>query len=445
MKTLNIRILAVLAALNATAVSVMAAGPDGTLYLDQQKCRDMALAASEDLQKSENAYAQAGLDRKIAFSGYLPAFDASASAVFVAPDTEMSGMELIMRGTYLAGITLTQPLYAGGKIVAGHRLAKIGEEAAGEQLRKTKTEVIYDADNAYWSYVSVLEKQKMMEVLSARMDTLFSQVGASIEAGMAVDSDLLTVKAKRSEVLYQKQKVESGVRLCRMALCRIVGVPFDTQIEVADPMSGDSPRIDTEVDIVGRPEMKLLQSQVDAAKQQVRMTRGDWLPSLAIVGGYVNFGNIRMKTMVDAGDGTFMPYEQKIGQGLGTAMLSLSVPIFKWGQNYYKVRKAKIDVDNALLDLQKNERLLTLEANQASMNLNDSYLLLEAAEDAMAEADENLRVMKNRYDASMATLSDLLEAQSQWHQSRSNLIEAITQTRICVTDYLRATGRLVAE
>ena len=442
---MNIRILAVLAALNATAVSVMAAGPDGTLYLDQQKCRDMALAASEDLQKSENAYAQAGLDRKIAFSGYLPAFDASASAVFVAPDTEMSGMELIMRGTYLAGITLTQPLYAGGKIVAGHRLAKIGEEAAGEQLRKTKTEVLYDADNAYWSYVSVLEKQKMMEALSARMDTLFSQVGASIEAGMAVDSDLLTVKAKRSEVLYQKQKVESGVRLCRMALCRIVGVPFDTQIEVADPMSGDSPRIDTEVDIVGRPEMKLLQSQVDAAKQQVRMTRGDWLPSLAIVGGYVNFGNIRMKTMVDAGDGTFMPYEQKIGQGLGTAMLSLSVPIFKWGQNYYKVRKAKIDVDNALLDLQKNERLLTLEANQASMNLNDSYLLLEAAEDAMAEADENLRVMKNRYDASMATLSDLLEAQSQWHQSRSNLIEAITQTRICVTDYLRATGRLVAE
>ena len=442
---MNIRILAVLAALNATAVSVMAAGPDGTLYLDQQKCRDMALAASEDLQKSENAYAQAGLDRKIAFSGYLPAFDASASAVFVAPDTEMSGMELIMRGTYLAGITLTQPLYAGGKIVAGHRLAKIGEEAAGEQLRKTKTEVIYDADNAYWSYVSVLEKQKMMEALSARMDTLFSQVGASIEAEMAVDSDLLTVKAKRSEVLYQKQKVESGVRLCRMALCRIVGVPFDTQIEVADPMSGDSPRIDTEVDIVGRPEMKLLQSQVDAAKQQVRMTRGDWLPSLAIVGGYVNFGNIRMKTMVDAGDGTFMPYEQKIGQGLGTAMLSLSVPIFKWGQNYYKVRKAKIDVDNALLDLQKNERLLTLEANQASMNLNDSYLLLEAAEDAMAEADENLRVMKNRYDASMATLSDLLEAQSQWHQSRSNLIEAITQTRICVTDYLRATGRLVAE
>ncbi len=445
MKTLNIRILAVLAVLNATAVSVMAAEQDGKIYLDQQKCRDMALAASEDLQRSENAYAQAGLDRKIAFSGYLPAFDASASAVFVAPDTEISGMELIMRGTYLAGITLTQPLYAGGKIVAGHRLAKIGEEAAGEQLRKTKTEVIYDADNAYWSYVSVLEKQKMMEVLSARMDTLFSQVGASIEAGMAVDSDLLTVKAKRSEVLYQKQKVESGVRLCRMALCRIVGVPFDTQIEVADPMSGDSPRIDTEVDIVGRPEMKLLQSQVDAAKQQVRMTRGDWLPSLAIVGGYVNFGNIRMKTMVDAGDGTFMPYEQKIGQGLGTAMLSLSVPIFKWGQNYYKVRKAKIDVDNALLDLQKNERLLTLEANQASMNLNDSYLLLEAAEDAMAEADENLRVMKNRYDASMATLSDLLEAQSQWHQSRSNLIEAITQTRICVTDYLRATGRLVTE
>ncbi|MDD6252874.1 MAG: TolC family protein [Candidatus Cryptobacteroides sp.] len=84
------------------------------------------------------------------------------------------------------GITLTQPLYAGGKIVAGHRLAKIGEEAAEEQCRKTRTEVIYDADNAYWTYVPVIEKQKMMNALSAQMDTLFSQVGASIDAGMAI-------------------------------------------------------------------------------------------------------------------------------------------------------------------------------------------------------------------------------------------------------------------
>ena len=74
--------------------------------------------------------------------------------------------------------------------------------------------------------------------------------------------------------------------------------------------------------------------------------------------------------------------------------------------------------------------------------MTDSYMLLETAEDAMAEADENLRVMKNRYDVSMASLSDLLEAESQWQQSRSNLIEAVTQTRICTTDFLRATGRL---
>lgn len=440
---MNIKILTILMLLPAAfSHRLLADEPDRTLFLDQQKCREMALAASEDLQKSGNSAAQAELDRKIAFSGYLPSIDASASGVFVAPDTDMSGMELIMRGTYLAGITITQPLYAGGKIVAGHRLSKIGEEAAREQVRKTESEVIYDADNAYWTYVSVIEKQRMMDVLSERMDTLFSQVEASIGAGMAVESDLLTVRAKRSEVLYQKQKVESGVRLCRMALCRIVGVPFGTPVEVESPSPEDVSRISPDVDITARPEMKLLQYQVDAAKQQVRMTRGDWLPSLALVGGYINFGNIKMKTMVDAGGGMYVPYEQKIGQGLGTAMLSLSVPIFKWGQNYNKVRKSKIDVDNALLDLSRNEKLLTLEAEQASLNMTDSYMLLETAEDAMAEADENLRVMKNRYDVSMASLSDLLEAESQWQQSRSNLIEAVTQTRICTTDFLRATGRL---
>lgn len=357
----------------------------------------------------------------------------------------MSGMEMIMKGTYMAGVMLTQPIYAGGKILTGKKMAEMGAGAAAEQLRMAKASVIYDADNAYWTYVAVMQKQEMMDVLAAQLDTLFSQIGVASSAGMATDADLLTVKAKRSEVEYQVRKVANGVALCKMALCRVVGVPFDTEIAVEDiAVPEEFTRMGTDnVSVSDRPEMRLLETSLEISRMQVRMTRGDYLPTLALVGGYCPFGNIKMKTMVDAGGGNYVPYTQKIGQDMGVAMLSLSIPIFKWGQGYNKVRKAKIDVDNAALDMQKNGRLMELQANQAAFNLSDSYNLIEAARDGKAQADENLRVTENRYHASMCPLSDYLDAQFQWQQARSNLIEAFTQSRIAETDYLMSVGALV--
>ena len=358
----------------------------------------------------------------------------------------MSGMDLIMKGTYMAGITLTQPLYAGGRIVTGKKMSKIGEEAAGEKMRMTRAEVISDADNAYWTYVSVQEKLRMVEDLKAQMDILLSQVSVSAGAGMATDADLLTVKAKRSEVEYQLQKVAGGLELCRMALCRVVGVPFDTQIVTGDTFLSDAETClsddVTALSVDSRPELKLLQTQIDVAKNQVRLTRGEYLPSLAVVGAYMNYGNIKLSSMVDAGDGTYVPYEQKLQKGMCAVILSLSIPIFHWGEGYNKVRKAKADVSNAVLDYQKNEKLMTLEARQAETNLRDSRALISCAKDALAQSEENLRVVSNRYSASMCPLSDYLTARFKWHQTKSNLVEAVTQYHISLTDYLRATGTL---
>ena len=418
-----------------------------SLRLDQNTCRKMAIESSEDIHKAENETLKSRLDGKIATSAFLPAVNASGTGIYITPNQGMSGMEMILKGTYMAGITLTQPLYAGGRIVTGKRLSKIGEEAAEQKMSITRADVVSEADNAYWTYVSVQEKMRMVEELKAQMDTLLSQVSVSAGVGMATDADLLTVKAKRSEVEYQLQKVSGGMELCRMALCRVIGVPFDTRIVTNDAFLADVDSCLSSVvpnlSVESRPELKLLQAQVDVAKRQVQMTRGEYLPSLAVVGAYINYGNIKLSSMVDAGNGTYVPYEQKLQKGMCAAMLSLSIPIFHWGEGYNKVRKAKADVSNAVLDYQKNEKLMTLEACQSETNLRDSRALIISAKDALVQAEENLRVVSNRYSASMCPLSDYMTARFQWYQSRSNLIEAVTQYHIALTDYLRATGRLV--
>ena len=134
-----------------------------TLTLDVQSCREMALAHNEDLMRAGNDARKAELDKQIALRSYLPKVDGTAMGTYMTDMPIMEGMELQMRGTYLAGINVVQPLYAGGKIIAGNKLARIGKECADENLRKTRMQVIADADNAYWTYISVGRKVRMLE------------------------------------------------------------------------------------------------------------------------------------------------------------------------------------------------------------------------------------------------------------------------------------------
>ena len=172
------------------------------------------------------------------------------------------------------------------------------------------------------------------------------------------------------------------------------------------------------------------------------MARGNILPQIGLSAGYAYYGNIKLKGMTADPQGNYIPFTQKMDDGIGVVMASVSIPLFHWGEGLRKVKKAKLDLQNAQLDLQQNSRLLTIEVRQAIQNLTTGYNLVQTAALGSKQAQESLRVMRNRYTHGLSTLTDLLEAQSQWQQAESNRIEALTQYKIYETEYKRCTGRL---
>ena len=204
------------------------------LVLSQKECRQMALTHSEDIKISSNNILQTELDRKVARNSLLPQLSGSAMGMSMLPDMDFEGMTLSMKGTWTAGLNLTQPIYTGGKIVSGIKLAKLGVEASHEQQKVTRSNVIADADNAYWTYIAVIEKQRMLESMLEYINSIYIQVKNSVDVEMATSGDLLRVEAKRSDFNYQLEKVNSGLEMCRMNLCNIIGVDFSTQIVPTD-------------------------------------------------------------------------------------------------------------------------------------------------------------------------------------------------------------------
>lgn len=422
-----------------TAVATVAAALAQTMSLAE--CRNEALKFNETMASANNAVRQAELDRQIAFTNYLPKLDGSFSAVY-AKDIDMGEMTLQLHGTWLAGLNITQPVFAGGKIVAANKLARIGVEINKEKLRQSRMQVIADVDNAYYTLVAVRSKVRMLESLGQQMLALFNQVELSVKAQMATENDLLRIDTKRSEIAYQLQKARNGEQLCMLALANVIGRGIDAEIVPSDTLLITDQPAALDENISNRPELLMLEKQVEAMKQQVKMERANYLPTVGLSLGYTHYGNIKNKGVAQLGDGTLMPYVQDVNGNMLMAMVSVNIPICHWGAEVKKVKKAKLDVENARLSLQQNERAMQIEVRQAVQNVTDGYHMVQTAELGQRQADENLRVMRERFGVKMATMTDLLEAQAQWQQAHSNYIEAQTQYKIYETEYLRVTGRL---
>lgn len=412
-----------------------------SLSLSLQDCRRLALENNEKVKTADNAVEKAKLDRKIAFAQYLPKLDASATGIHMK-DQNIIGMSLQTRGTYLAGLNLTMPIYVGGRLTSANRLAKIGQTVSEEQRRKTRMQIIADVDNAYYTLISVRSKVKMLEAYEQQMQSLYDRVRLSYDVQMATSNDLLRISTKQNEVSYMLQKARNGEQLCQLALANIIGtdfeqiiIPTDTVL-IANNISGLSE------DFSNRPDLLLLQQNVKAHEAMLKQSRANYLPTVALMGVVSHYDNLKLKGALRNLDGTPINVDHKFSGGNPYVMLNVQVPVFHWGAEIRKMKKAKFDLLDSQLQLQQYERGMRIEVRQAVLNITDGQRMVETATIGQQQADENLRVMRQKYDNQLCTMTDLLDAQSQWQQARSNLIEAQTQLKIYETEYLRVTGRL---
>ena len=420
---------------------------EGARHLSLQDCRRLALEYNEKIKTADNAVEKAKLDRQIAFAQYLPKVDGSFTMVQMT-DQDVIGMSLQTRGTYLAGINVTLQLYVGGQLTAANRLARIGQTVSEEQQRKARMQVIADVDNAYYTLISVRSKVQMLEAYARQMQGLYDQVKLGVDVQMATENDLLRVTTKQNEISYQLQKARNGEQLCGLALANIIGTDFEQTIIPTDTVFNSQFAIDNSQlsglseDFSSRPDLLLLQQQVKASEVMVKKSRSNYLPTIALVGRYSHYNNLRLRGDLNLPDIGSLDFNHTISGGNPMALLSISLPLFHWGAELKKVKKAKFDLSDAKLQLQQNERGMRVEVRRAVQNVTDSQRMVETAIVGRQQADENLRVMRQKFDNQMCTMTDLLDAQSQWQQARSNLIEAQTQQKIYETEYLRVTGRL---
>lgn len=414
--------------------------------LSIEDCRRMALENSDDIRISSRQVDKAVSDRQAAKTAWFPKISGSATYAYIFENIDMGmemdlsamggtgtvpiPMEISMKGMYMAGITLQQPVYAGGKIVNANKMAKTGVAISEENKRLTRINTLVEVEQAYWMYVSVAEKVKLLTQYTQLLDSLHQQVNSFFELEMATAQDLHKVRTRRSNVTYELQRAESGRELTRMSLCHLIGLELDAQIIATDTLIlTQNYNNQLSHDIANRPEYRILEMQVELKDLEIKNTRADFLPAVGISAGYQYMGGMKL-----AGSSLDMK--------IPMVMASISIPIFNFGEGRKKIRSARLAHEISTVELNKNRSLMDIEAQQSKSAYESALLLIRTAEHGLKESEHNLSQTQNSYEMRMATILEVMEAQTQWQEAYSNNIEARTNYKIREIEYLRAIGRL---
>ncbi len=323
------------------------------------------------------------------------------------------------RNMYAGAITLTQPLYMGGKIRAYNKITQYAEELARQQHHTGMQEVILSTDQAYWQVISLVNKKKLAEGYLKLLQKLESDVDHMIAEGVATKADGLSVKVKVNEAEMTLTKVEDGLSLSKMLLCQLCGLDLSTNVVLADENMNDLPillkensEINMETAYASRPELKSLELASVIYKQKVNVTRAEHLPTVALLGNYLV-----------SNPSVYNGFENKF-KGMWNVGVMVQVPIWNWGEGVYKTKAAKAEAQIAKYQLQDAREKVELQVNQAAFKVTEAKKKLIMASKNLEKANENLRYATLGFEEGVIAPANVLEAHTAWLSAQSEKIDA---------------------
>lgn len=347
------------------------------------------------------------------------------------------------RNAGVVAVTLTQPIYMGGKIRAYNKITRYAEQASETLYDKTLQDIIVEVDEAYWNLVALRSKKKLAEGYKALVDKLESDVEQMVKEGLATKSDLLSVKVKVNEAGVSLIQVNNGIELSRMNLCRICGLDMNEPVEVEDyvdennQIAGVIAKDDfvdwAANDLVqraegNRKELQALRLQNKIYDEKVKLARSEFMPKLALMGGYLA-----------SNPSVFNSFERNM-KGMWSVGVTLNVPILTWGDRFHKVKAAKAEACMYKYETEEATEKIELQVNQCRQKLQESLERYQTTLRSVDEAAENLRYANHGMKEGVITLSNVMEAQTAWLKAKSEWVNAQVDVRLANLYLRKAIG-----
>ena len=425
-----------------------------TYTLDQLK--QLAVENNYNLRSARNAIQQSKEQKSEALTKYFPtvsamglglSFDKHLIDINLGLPIELasqlpagielpSDIKMIKNGVY-GSVSAIQPVFMGGQIINGNKLAKVGVEASEIKLEASEDQVELTTEQYYWQIVSLKEKLQTLSAIHQMLVELEKDVDNGVRVGAVNRNDLLQVQLRKSEVESTQLEVENGLTTISQLLAQHVGKTNEAiNVSIPDELSNmgkaDAPALpanllqDHQSALNATPQYRLLAKNVEAQSLQHKMKVGENLPTVAVGASYIwnNFLN-----------------DDNNNRGTGMLFATVHVPISGWWGGSHAIKKKKLALDDAREMMEDNGQKLIINMNNAWSAVETSHKKLLIAHDAIAQAEENLRLHRDYYRVGTTNMTDLLLAQEHYQQACDRYTDAYATLQTKILEYRQATGQ----
>ncbi|MGM9758929.1 MAG: TolC family protein [Parabacteroides sp.] len=371
---------------------------------------------------------------KAAKTGFFPAIDFTGNYQYRINKYDMDfgpGMAIEMdHNTYNLGASVSQPVYAGGKIYNNYKAAQVQSRIAAESETLTTDNVLYSANVNYWTAAAHESMYQVMCQYVAIVQELEQILTIRFEDGQISKTDLLQVQSRLKEAEISRSSAYKEYQIALQNLNALMGADPMQAIDLCDSITTRLTlpmQVGAEAALQNRPEYAISQLNIEYQQRQINLSKAKYNPSLSI--GFQGTWGTPMLN-VKGSDQLWTP----------TLFASLKIPLFHWGARFKEVNSQKALLRSKEYALDNTRDQITKEVANAWTSLTENTKQISVAEEACQIAEENLELNTFSYNEGKLPILDVLSAQLSWIQSYSSLIQTWYQQKVSLAQYNKVIG-----
>jgi outer membrane protein TolC len=335
---------------------------------------------------------------------------------------------------YRARLDLQWPIYTAGRTDALERAARAEREAAGADLEAARADLRLEITRAFWALVTAREAEQVLSRTLAGVDAHVRDLRNRLDQGLIPPNELLSAEAQQSRERLLAIEAANTRAIAEADLRRLLGIDAATPVTpraVLDlPVKPTSiPDALVEQGRAMRPERRALGERVDAALARVDAAAAASRPQVAVAGGYdYARPNQRIFPRTDEWEDSW------------DVAVQVSWSLWDGGRNRGERAEAAAMAGAARSRASDFDRQLEFEVRQRQLELESSRAAISVASDGVRAAAEARRVVGDRFNAGVATSTEVLDAETDLLQAELARTRALANARLAEARLARAVG-----
>ncbi|MBA7620631.1 putative efflux pump outer membrane protein TtgC [subsurface metagenome] len=403
--------------------------------LGMSDCLKLVLTNNKSLQRAVEGKEIARGERLISYSAILPSVDLSGDYTRLDEVASVAGFTIGDVDNYSADLRVTQPVFAGGSIVAKLNAGKLFSLLTDQAIRAVTQDVLYAAQKAYYD---VLLNQHLLEISADAVRSAqahLDNVKRKRQGGVASDFDVLRAEVELSNFRAEHIQNKNAINVSKANLLKIMGVSQDSGIVLSDELMYLPWDVSME-EAVGaafqrRPDLFERQLDIKWQKEQLNIARSRWWPR---IDGY--YENTWAKP--DPHNSTEIEWGRAWQAGV-----MVTLPVFDGFAREGTIIQQKARFKQAQIDLIDTEETALFELTKALLSIEDSKEFVESQRLNLTRAEEGSRLAEVGYREGINTQVEIIDAESALTKAKSLYYQAIYSHMIAKLDLQKAMGILI--